>query len=71
MVSETTKELREQAQELMRMAREGEKREKLSEDAKDAAMGISALKDALVVEGFTQEQAFELVKLIIGMGGKK
>lgn len=71
MVSETTKELREQARELLAMAREGEKREELAETAKEAAIGIAALKNAFVNEGFSQEQAYELVKLAISMGGKK
>lgn len=71
MVSETTKELREQARELLAMAREGEKREELGETAKEAAIGIAALKNAFVNEGFSQEQAYELVKLAISMGGKK
>ncbi len=71
MVSDTTKELREQANELLRMAREGEKREAHLETAREAAMSISALKSALMEEGFTAGEALEMVKLIITAGGKK
>lgn len=71
MVSETTKELREQANELLRMAREGEKREEHLNIAREAAMGISALKSALMEEGFTAEEALDMVKLVIMAGGKK
>ena len=68
MISETTKELREQAEDLLRMAREGEKREEALNCAREAAMHISTLKSALMEEGFSREEAYDLMRLIIEKG---
>lgn len=72
MVSETTKDLLERAAELRDLARENEKRDKLDGDMKDIAISLALLRDNLVKEGFTQEEAYDLVRLTVSaVGGKK
>lgn len=66
----TSKELRAQAKSLLEEAETTERIESVYASAKEAAIGLGNMRDCLVNEGFTQDEAFELIRLLV-QGGIK
>ena len=71
MVSTTAKELLKQSDELRKQARVEEKKEAMDKLSEEAAYQFASLRKAFVEQGFSEAEAYELVKLTISMGGKK
>lgn len=65
MESKTTKELREQANDLLKQARNSERMDRINEQMDEAAYHVAALRSAYIRQGFTPEQAYELIKIMI------
>ena len=71
MVSNTAKELLKQSDELRKQAREVEKKDEMDELSREAAYQFASLRNAFIEQGFSEGEAYDLVKLTISMGGKK
>ena len=71
MASEKTKELRKQADDLLEHARRQEHMDSIDEQTGEAAYHLASMRRAFVEQGFTEEEAYDLLKAMIMTGGKK
>ena len=65
MASETTRELRKRANELFEQVRKSERTDQINEQMDDAALHLAAMRCALIRQGFSHEEAYELLKIMI------
>lgn len=68
---ETSARLIAQSEELRKEAESLRRIERAYEQHKECAMILGNMRDCLLNEGFTKEEAYDLVKTFIAMGGNK
>lgn len=71
MASEKARELRKQANVLFDQAKEEERKVEIDKQTDDAAYHIASMRRAFVEQGFTEDEAYDLIKAMIMTGGKK
>lgn len=70
MESKTTKELREQANDLLKQAENSARQDRINEQMDDLAFHVAALQRALIQQGFTHGEAYELLRIMIAKEAK-
>ena len=68
---EESKNLEQQAKELLREAKKVERIEKACEQSKEFAMILGNMRDCFLAEGFSAEESYDLLKTLITTGGIK
>ena len=71
MSSKELQELTQQSETILKQIRDLKSKERIERDSAEMVAPIAGVYRAFVNEGFTEEQAFDLLKTTIAFGGKK